>query len=279
MFKVRQISQRASRNLINNNKTFNAVSRFQAANMHDFTLKVAFPVENLESFKTKIETAAEAEHQETSDFQVTYFDSVPQNKQLTPDAAVAQNVELYTLSKKDIWLKQLNNVWHCMCPHADTAGITHLNQQHADRIPHYDEQHSEKEIRRMLNLQQDLTKEAREGIKLPTLAEDLKTRMGVVPYASFKYAQATYALPEHFLLDLYSTDFGYNVVYLQSIVRNGTELDLANRCTSLMNVLQKIDVDIQSYSFTRTMILEFIKRNNPEQWKVLVDGGVVPRDA
>jgi hypothetical protein len=290
MFKVKLIGQRiatassAKRAMLqyNTNKTFIA-ARQQQANMHDFTVKVSFPVENVEEFKKTIETKGQGQHVDTLDFQVTYYDSVPKHVQLksgddtkSSTTTAPEGKELYTLSKRDIWLRQVNDVWHCMSPYKDTAGRSHLDKAYAERVPHYDEQNGEKEIRRMLNLQQDMTREAREGIKMPSLADDLKERMAVVPYANFTFKQDMYSLPDHFVLELFNANFGYTVANIHSIVRNGTELDLTNRCTKLLSYLQSIGVDMEKHPATRSLILEYIARNNAEQYKALQQASIVP---
>lgn len=276
MFK--QISQRtASRSFVNSNKIATAVSRFQTAKLHDFTIKLNFPVENVAELKQKVETMGE--HVVTTDFDVTYFDNVPKEFRKGESSGVAEGKEVYTLTKQDIWLRRLNGSWHCASPHVDTKGKTHLNDKPDDRVPHYDEHNTDKEIRRLLNLQQDLTREAREGVKLAELEEDLKTRMGVVPFASFKYQQDTYSLPDHFVLDIFKADFGYTFAQLQTIVRNGNDITVADRCNALhqiMTNLKKNPEDL-STSYTKSLILEYIARTNPEHYKTLENLEIVPK--
>lgn len=184
--------------------------------------------------------------------------------------------EMYTLSKKDIWLRTVDNFFLCQTPFKDYDGRTHLQQPIFDRIPHFEEQRGEKEIRRELNLQHDVTREAREGIKLPTLQEDLRNRMGVVPYATFKCTQRVFGLPNHFVMDMYSADFGYDIADIQTVVKNGTELELSKRCNELIGYLCEIGVNMDNYPFTRTLILEWIARNNKEHYQALIDSGIVP---
>lgn len=280
MFKVRQTAQSTVKNCLTQNKTFvaSASSRFQKAFNHDFTIKVSFPVEDIAKFKSTISSKGKGQEVENHTFETTYFDSAPKKFHLKEDALVPQGekFELYTLSKKDIWLRKLNDVWICDSPHRDADGQTHLDEIVFDRIPHYERHEGEKEIRRELNLQQDMTREAREGIKLPTLAEDLKVRMAVVPYAQFKYTHTIFNLPEHMVCDLYATDFGYSMAEIQSIVKNGTDLDLTNRGLALESYLESIGVDMSEHPFTKTMILEWIARNNPEHYQALMDAQVVP---
>jgi len=208
MFRVRSAAQSTVKRCLTQNKTFvaSASSRTQKANNHDFTIKVTFPVEDVQKFKSTLSSKGKGMEIESHNFETTYYDSVPKKFYLKEDPLVPQGekFELYTLSKKDIWLRKLNDSWICDSPHRDSEGQTHLDEIVFDRIPHYERHEGEKEIRRELNLQQDMTREAREGIKLPTLAEDLKVRMAVVPYANFKYTHTIFNLPEHMVCDYMS---------------------------------------------------------------------------
>jgi len=255
-----------------------ALSRFQKANAHDFTIKCSFPLADMESFKSQVKTKGNGQEVTHYNFETTFFDCVPKqfDQSTQPFPINPEKFELYSLSKRDIWLRLVNNVWMCQSPFKDTKGETHLNLPIDQRVPHFDEQHGEKEIRRELNLQQDMTREAREKIKLPSLQEDLAVRMGVVPYASFKYTQTIYNMPENFVMDVYSTDFGYNIAVMSSVVKNGTELDLSNRSATMITSLETLGIEIEKVPYTKSLILEWIARNNKDHYQVLVDSNIAP---
>jgi hypothetical protein len=98
----------------------------------------------------------------------------------------ANHAGLYALTKKDMWLcKQDGQNWTLKVPSEDESGRTHLEIDPANRLPSFREANGERAIRRELSLQQDETTAARTGVPLPSLEEDLESRMNVVPYASF----------------------------------------------------------------------------------------------
>lgn len=285
MFK--QVARSTTRQLINHRQspsTFSALSRFQTANAHDFTIKCSFPLsaQGVESFKSDVKSKAQGKEVTQYNFETTYFDCVPKQFILPSSSSSSslsvqtEKFELYTLSKRDTWLRLSNGAWVCQSPFKDTKGDTHLRLPVHERVAHYEEQHGEKEIRRELNLQQDVTREAREKIKLPSLTDDLAVRMGVVPYATFKYTQTVYNMPENFVLDVYSTDFGYSIAIMSSVVKNGTEIDLNNRSATMISTLGKLGIDMDKQPQTKSLILEWIARNNPDHYRALVDANIAP---
>lgn len=203
-----------------------------------------------------------------------FFDYLPQpDNPLQEQAGTAKGTEdrsPYALTRQDIWLQTSNGNWVCRTPQKeDMTFRTHLSVPHEKRVPLYRTIHGEHPIRIELNLQQDLLD--KENIK--TLAQSLE-ELGVGPIAQLKTQKERFVLPNEFVLELIKTDSGFSSGNLSIYVSQTKEADLKRVGNTISTLIEEIGIEHVPYC--PTPALEYIYRNNPDHYRMLVRAGVAP---
>lgn len=269
-----------------NKQLMSQIGMVQKAFSHDVEISVKFVYDDqnvvldlLKEHGGKVE--------QTSNINVTYFDSVPQEEVLPEAAEVSkerpQTTDKYTMTTKDTWLfkvtTQDGTQWKCAYPLVD-EGKTHLEQPLTSRVPMYEEADGEREIRRFLNLQQDMTSEARTGNKLPTLDEDLRKRLSIVPFAKIDYTETVLSVSQNINyaninVTLRDASFGYKLGTLKCSVQNISREMADDLGVHLLRLFESTKLNKLIQPHARTLIEEYLYRNRQEtHYKTLLDTGI-----
>ncbi|KAG2375098.1 hypothetical protein C9374_010102 [Naegleria lovaniensis] len=279
-------SAKFAQNTNNSHQLLSQVGVVQKAFSHDVHVNLQFGFENPQQVLDLLKEHG-GKVEQTNKYTVTYYDSVPQDEVLSDASEYAkqrQSFEKYTMTSKDTWLFKItasdgSTTWKCTYPVSD-EGKTHLDKPIVERAFAYNTANGEREIRRFLNLQQDMTSEARTGKKLATLDEDLRSRLGVVPFAKFdmtetlvsvspiiSYAAVNVALNE--------ASFGYKLGSLNCHVNNATEEMAIDLATHLTRMMQSTKLNKLQTPYLRSVIQEYLYRHRPStHYKVLLDVGI-----
>jgi len=268
-----------------NRQLLSQVGQVQKAFSHDVEFNIQFVYgdqkEVLELLKVhggKVE--------ETTKYNITYFDSVPQEEALPQAAELAkqrQQFDKYSMTTKDSWLFNISNEqgsqWKCSYPMVD-EGKTHLDQPITTRVPMYQTAEGEREIRRFLNLQQDMTAEARTGQKLSTLDEDLRKRLGIVPFAQYNYTETTVSVAPslnyaNIHVTLQDTSFGYKLGTLKCSVQNISREMADDLGVHLVRIFEATKLNKLIQPHARKLIEEYLFKNRTNtHYKLLLDLGL-----
>ncbi|KAF0971675.1 hypothetical protein FDP41_009898 [Naegleria fowleri] len=273
----------------NANKSHHLLSQVgvvQKAFSHDVNINIQFGFENPQQVVDLLKEQG-GKVEETNKYTVTYYDSVPQDEVLSDASELAkqrQSFERYSMTSKDTWLCKITSsdgrtTWKCTYP-ASEEGKTHLDKPIVERAVAYNTASGEREIRRFLNLQQDMTSEARTGKKLATLDEDLRSRLGVVPFAKFDMTETFVSVSPlinyaAISVTLNESSFGYKLGSLNCHVNNATQEMARDLAIHLMRILKSTKLDKLQSPSLRTTIQEYLYRNRPNtHYKVLLDAGI-----
>lgn len=274
-----------SQNTNSNKQLMSQVGMIQKAFSHDVEINVQFVYEDqkvvldmLKEHGGKVELSSKCN--------VTYFDSVPQEEVVPEVAEISkdrQNFEKYSMTTKDSWLFKIttddSTQWKCTYPMVD-EGKTHMEQSLTNRVPMYEQADGEREIRRFLNLQQDMTAEARTGQKLPTLDEDLRKRLGVVPFAKYDFTETTVSVAPtiHYAninVTLKDSSFGYKLGTLKCSVQNISREMADDLGVHLLRIFEATKLNKLIQPHARSLIEEYLYRNRQgTHYKVLLDAGI-----
>ena len=167
---------------------------FQKMYASDLKIDVKFSCENELVDKLSSNLVSEENHK------FSYYDS---------------SSDSYPLGKKDIWLFKKDGNWECKAALANEQNETHINKKPTEVLPTYRESFGELEIRRELNLQQDVTKQPQR-----TLEEDLKLK-SIEPICNFSSNIKTYKLND-LKISIENTDFNYHHGTLSAEISNAT---------------------------------------------------------
>ncbi|KAL9658436.1 hypothetical protein ABK040_005980 [Willaertia magna] len=278
---------------LKNNRKFNTnkqiISTYgltQKAFSHDVEINIQFLYENQE---TVMNILKEGKLESKINYDITYYDNVPQNEVLPEYAEVAKNraatTNEYNFTTKDSWLMKIKHEgkealeWRMTYPFVE-SNKSHLKEPLVSRAPMYTNALGDREIRRYLNLQQDMTQEARTGKKLATLEEDLRNRLGVVPFATYKVTESSITI--HPKLDmanlqviLYDTSFGYKLGKLVCFVQNINKELAAELADHLQRILKVAGIKPLVQPHARKLIEEYLYRNRKDtHYKAMEQAGL-----
>lgn len=269
-----------------NKQLMSQVGMVQKAFSHDVEISVKFVYDDQNVVLDMLKEHG-GKVEQTSNINVTYFDNVPQDEVLPEAAEVAkdrpQTQERYTMTAKDSWLfkeiTQDSTQWKCSYPNVE-EGKTHLEQPLTSRVPMYQEANGEREIRRFLNLQQDMTAEARTGTKLPTLDEDLRKRLSVVPFAKIDYTETTVSVSPtinyaNINVTLRDASFGYKLGTLKCSVQNISREMADDLGIHLLRLFESTKLNKLIQPHARSIVEEYLYRTRQgTHYKTLLEAGI-----
>lgn len=157
----------------------------------------------------------------------------------------------YSLTRKDIWLRLRGDKFELKVP---------LSENDKTQVDQYREFESPREIKRILGI---------EGSN--DLLDDL-TRLGYATFCQIETTRRTYSDGLlSIVLDV--TDFGYNIGEVELLVNDSSESsDAVNRINKFFG---NIDLPVVP---VRGKVIEYIRRNNPDHYKILIASGTIRQD-
>jgi len=182
------------------------------------------------------------------------------------------NTKWYELSKSDSWLEKVDgNNWACRVPEKKpVTDESHLLVPRDRRVPKYRQLKGEKEIRRELNIQQDVTRPE----QIRSLEEDLESR-GIRPFTKIVTKESVFELENGAQLNVIETDFGYTYAKLNRLCINATIEDVKQAQNELAEMGSELDLSLSPYMLED--IEEFVRRFRPTLYDALVQSGVAAR--
>jgi adenylate cyclase class IV len=158
----------------------------------------------------------------------------------------------FSLTTKDIWLRNRNGRFELK------VGVNETRAQHEGKALRYEEIEDEAGIRDRLSL-------AGSG----GLADDLRAA-GYAPYGSWVVTRTKYKKGD-FTVDFDSVDFGYEVVEIELLVEEGS--DLAAASARIVNFAREHGLKMEP---VRGKNSTYLLRNNKRHFDALVAAGIVP---
>lgn len=153
----------------------------------------------------------------------------------------------HSLTTKDLWLRSRDGSFELKVPTL-TGGKRLIDQ--------YEELDSDNQISNKLNLPER------------NLEDELK-KANYSPFATITTLRKKYK-KEGFIIDVDELDFGYNIVEVELMVNDKSEID--NAISKILSFAKSQNLEVGQ---VRGKIVEYIKRNNPKHYKVLVSAGIV----
>ena len=153
----------------------------------------------------------------------------------------------YSLTTKDLWLRSRNGKFELKVPMHGEGGRV---------FDQYEELDSDKQISDKLNLSQGVL-------------QDELSRVNYRPFAELHTLRKKYK-KGGFVIDVDELDFGYNIVEVEMLVNDKSEVDGA-----IKKILSFADDHNLKISQVRRKVAEYLKRNDAKHYKALVDAGVV----
>lgn len=89
------------------------------------------------------------------------------------------------------------------------------------------------------------------------------------PFATITTIRNKYK-KDGFIIDIDELDFGYNIVEVELMVNEKGEID--NAINKILSFAKANNLEV---SQVRSKIVEYIKRNNPQHYKALLNAGIV----
>jgi len=156
----------------------------------------------------------------------------------------------YSLTTKDLWLRSRNGKFELKIPMHGGEGRV---------FDQYEELDSDKQIADKLNLP-------------PGVLQDELSKANYRPFAELHTLRKKYK-KGGFVVDVDELDFGYNIVEVEMLVNDKSEIDGA-----IKKILSFADDHNLKISQVRRKVAEYLKRNDAKHYKALVDVGVVNDD-
>lgn len=153
----------------------------------------------------------------------------------------------FKLTTKGEWLRDRSGKYEFKVP---------VKAKGLDTTTFHQELETEEEIREYLGLE-----------KTADLEEDLKSN-GYLAFATFTTQRTSY-LKDGFHIDIDSVDFGYDLVEIELMVDD--ESKVAEASKKIMDYAISLGLDTKK---VRGKLLEYILRNNPTHYQLLLAAGV-----
>lgn len=158
---------------------------------------------------------------------------------------------IYNLTSNDIWLRVRDGRWELKLP------LEHFQTRIVDQ---YRELETESDISEYFNFPKDKP------------LTQLLTDAGYQPFASLTTTRSKYK-KEGFTIDLDAIDFGYEIVEIEKIVDNETEISKATN--AILSFAKKYNLKTGQ---VRGKVIEYLKRNDRKHFEALIASGVVLPD-
>lgn len=157
--------------------------------------------------------------------------------------------EKYSLTTQDVWIRQREGDFELKIP---------MNVDIEERVSdQYRELEDQKEIREYLKLPDD------------SLLEDALKDLGYGPFVKITTTRQKYK-KDGFSFDFDSMDFGYDVMEIEYMTNDESRVIEATQ--QIVDYAKKYHL---SDEVARGKVVEYLRRNNPEHFKALIDAKVI----
>lgn len=267
---------------------------FQKRFVHDVKVQLKLKVSNVDELKSRLQKFGIQQAGDVVKRERVFYDRVPDSEiynpskgELTAEEKSSQvqrsldqlkqknDKKWYELTTSDSWLEFVDGKsWICRVAEKNPlTSSSHLDVKRVRRIPKYRILNGEKEIRRELNIQQDVTRPE----TIQTLEADLASR-GIKPFTKITTVETPFNFEKGTQMTLIETNFGYSYAKLQRTCVNAT-IEATKATQNELADLAK-DLKLESTPYLKEDIEEYIYRYRRDtNFESLLKSGVFTEQA